>query len=76
MSVPVCSVCLSVVVRHRPAFALGSAYVKMGCSDTSFTCAPYLLDSAPKLGEQVYSPHNSQYCTSLLIHHCVYYVLL
>ena len=37
----------------EPAQALGDAYVAMGCDATSFTCAPYLLNSAPGLGEQV-----------------------
>lgn len=36
----------------READRLASAYVKMGASP-SFTCAPYLLDTAPKSGEQV-----------------------
>ncbi len=36
----------------EPASALGDAYMAMGAR-TSFTCAPYLLDSAPALGEQV-----------------------
>ncbi|MDH4555652.1 DUF521 domain-containing protein [Pseudomonas sp. BN417] len=36
----------------EPASALGDAYLEMG-AQTSFTCAPYLLDSAPRLGEQV-----------------------
>lgn len=35
-----------------PASALGDAYMAMGAR-MSFTCAPYLLDSAPQLGEQV-----------------------
>ena len=35
-----------------PASALGDAYMAMGAS-LSFTCAPYLLDSAPKAGEQI-----------------------
>ncbi len=35
------------------AEALGDAYLAMGCSDTSFTCAPYLLPSAPALGDQI-----------------------
>ena len=30
----------------EPAQALGDAYLTMGCDDTSFTCAPYLLDTA------------------------------
>ncbi|WP_442113882.1 cis-3-hydroxy-L-proline dehydratase [Pseudomonas sp. NUPR-001] len=36
----------------EPASALGDAYMAMG-AQLSFTCAPYLLDSAPKLGEHV-----------------------
>jgi cis-L-3-hydroxyproline dehydratase len=36
----------------EPASALGDAYMDMG-AQLSFTCAPYLLDSAPKAGEQV-----------------------
>ena len=36
-----------------PAHALGDAYLEMGCSDRSFTCAPYLLESQPGLGEQI-----------------------
>ncbi|SEP45443.1 aconitase X [Pseudomonas sp. Snoq117.2] len=36
----------------EPASALAEAYVALGCRPT-FTCAPYLLDSAPTLGEQV-----------------------
>ena len=36
----------------EPASALGDAYMAMG-AQLSFTCAPYLLDSAPALGEQV-----------------------
>ena len=35
-----------------PAARLADAYVRMGCRPT-FTCAPYLLDSAPKAGEFV-----------------------
>ena len=35
-----------------PASALGDAYVAMGAAP-SFTCAPYLLPSAPALGEHV-----------------------
>ena len=35
-----------------PASALGDAYVAMGAAPT-FTCAPYLLPSAPALGEHV-----------------------
>lgn len=36
----------------EPASRLGDAYTDMGARAT-FTCAPYLLDSAPKRGEQV-----------------------
>jgi hypothetical protein len=35
-----------------PASALADAYLAMG-AQPSFTCAPYLLESAPKFGEQV-----------------------
>ncbi|MEB0076616.1 aconitase family protein [Pseudomonas sp. CCI3.2] len=35
-----------------PASQLGDAYLAMGAK-VSFTCAPYLLDSAPKAGEQI-----------------------
>lgn len=36
----------------EPASALGDAYMAMG-AQMSFTCAPYLLDSAPTQGEQI-----------------------
>ncbi|BBP76403.1 hypothetical protein PHLH7_25070 [Pseudomonas sp. Ost2] len=36
----------------EPASALGTAYMAMG-AQLSYTCAPYLLDSAPKAGEQI-----------------------
>lgn len=36
----------------EPASALAQAYVEMG-AQPSFTCAPYLLDSAPKAGEEI-----------------------
>jgi cis-L-3-hydroxyproline dehydratase len=36
----------------EPASQLGDAYLDMGAK-VSFTCAPYLLDSAPELGEQI-----------------------
>ena len=36
----------------EPASQLGDAYVDMGARPT-FTCAPYLLDSAPAQGEQI-----------------------
>ena len=34
------------------AIRVGNAYVKMGARP-SFTCAPYLLDSAPRAGQQI-----------------------
>lgn len=36
----------------EPASTLAQAYVEMG-AQPSFTCAPYLLDSAPSAGEQI-----------------------
>jgi cis-L-3-hydroxyproline dehydratase len=36
----------------QPAAALADAYVRMGCQP-SFTCSPYLLDSAPGAGETI-----------------------
>jgi len=36
----------------EPASAVGDAYMAMG-AQLSYTCAPYLLDTAPKLGDQV-----------------------
>ncbi|MXQ11991.1 aconitase X [Microvirga makkahensis] len=39
-------------VFGEPASQLGDAYVDMGAKPT-FTCAPYLLDSAPRKGEQI-----------------------
>lgn len=36
----------------EPAARLADAYVRMGCQPT-FTCAPYLLDSAPRAGESI-----------------------
>lgn len=36
----------------EPASALGEVYCAMG-AQPSFTCAPYLLDSAPACGEQI-----------------------
>uniref|UniRef100_A0A7S3V6S8 DUF521 domain-containing protein n=1 Tax=Chaetoceros debilis TaxID=122233 RepID=A0A7S3V6S8_9STRA len=34
------------------ANAVGDAYLSLGC-EMSFTCAPYLLPSAPRLGDQI-----------------------
>ncbi|MDU9032017.1 aconitase family protein [Pseudomonas corrugata] len=39
-------------ILGEPASALGDAYMAMG-AQLSFTCAPYLLDTAPKAGEQI-----------------------
>lgn len=36
----------------QPASDVGDAYVAMGAEKT-FTCAPYLLDTAPTLGQQI-----------------------
>ncbi len=36
----------------NPAARLADAYVRMGCRPT-FTCSPYLLDSAPDAGEAI-----------------------
>lgn len=36
----------------EPAAALGDAYMEMG-AQMSYTCAPYLLDSKPSLGQQI-----------------------
>ncbi len=35
-----------------PAARLADAYVRMGCKP-SFTCSPYLLDTAPEKGESI-----------------------
>ncbi|MFD1793869.1 aconitase X [Ochrobactrum teleogrylli] len=35
-----------------PAARLADAYVRMGCQNT-FTCSPYLLDTAPEKGEMI-----------------------
>jgi len=34
------------------ANAVGDAYLELGC-ELSFTCAPYLLVSRPKFGQQI-----------------------
>ena len=36
----------------EPAYALGEAYLQLGAK-LSFTCAPYLLDSKPEMGDQI-----------------------
>ena len=38
---------------QQNSIALAEAYVALGCSEQSFTCAPYLLDGAPKKGQQI-----------------------
>jgi cis-L-3-hydroxyproline dehydratase len=42
----------AIATRHQHALALGQAYVDLGCQP-SFTCAPYLLDHPPALGQDV-----------------------
>jgi len=37
----------------RNANSVGDAYLELGCEGTSFTCAPYLLPSRPKKGENI-----------------------
>ena len=37
----------------EPARRLGDAYLAMGCEEKSFTCAPYLMETAPSAGEHV-----------------------
>ena len=38
---------------QQNARSLADAYVKLGCSAKSFTCAPYLLDDPPQKGQQI-----------------------
>jgi predicted aconitase len=37
----------------EPANAVGDAYLKLGCLESSFTCAPYLLPTKPSCGEHI-----------------------
>lgn len=37
----------------RNANAVGDAYLQLGCEEMSFTCAPYLLPTRPKLGDDI-----------------------
>ena len=37
----------------EPACALADAYISMGASEQSFTCAPYLLPDRPRDGDQI-----------------------
>ena len=39
-------------VHGTNANAVGDAYLELGC-ELSFTCAPYLLESRPKFGQQI-----------------------
>jgi cis-L-3-hydroxyproline dehydratase len=38
---------------QQNARLLADAYVQLGCSGQSFTCAPYLLDDPPRKGQQI-----------------------
>jgi predicted aconitase len=38
---------------QQNARLLADAYVQLGCSSRSFTCAPYLLDDPPRKGQQI-----------------------
>ena len=38
---------------QQASIKLAESYVALGCSEKSFTCAPYLLDNQPKLHEQI-----------------------
>jgi predicted aconitase len=38
---------------QQNSIALAEAYLALGCSEQSFTCAPYLLDGAPEKGQQI-----------------------
>ena len=38
---------------QQASIELAEAYLALGCSEESFTCAPYLLDSPPELGQQI-----------------------
>ncbi|MBV2142146.1 aconitase family protein [Falsochrobactrum sp. TDYN1] len=40
------------VIFGQPAARLADAYVRMGCQNT-FTCSPYLLETAPVQGEMI-----------------------
>jgi cis-L-3-hydroxyproline dehydratase len=40
-------------ISQQNSIRLANAYVALGCSSQSFTCAPYLLDTAPTLGQHV-----------------------
>lgn len=38
---------------QQSSMKLAEAYVALGCSERSFTCAPYLLENPPELDEQI-----------------------
>lgn len=38
---------------QQASIKLAEAYVALGCSEGSFTCAPYLLENPPKEGDQI-----------------------
>jgi len=38
---------------QQASIRLAKAYVALGCSERSFTCAPYLLEGPPKLNQQI-----------------------
>jgi predicted aconitase/predicted aconitase with swiveling domain len=38
---------------QQASIKLAEAYVALGCSEKSFTCAPYLLDQPPTLDQQI-----------------------
>lgn len=39
--------------RALASIAVGDAYLALGCDESSFTCAPYLLNDPPKLGQDI-----------------------
>lgn len=38
---------------QQAAIELANSYLALGCSERSFTCAPYLLDNAPEENQQI-----------------------
>eukprot|EP00934_Nitzschia_sp_Nitz4_P002788 Nitzschia sp. Nitz4//scaffold37_size175936//173668//175587//NITZ4_002073-RA/size175936-processed-gene-0.207-mRNA-1//1//CDS//3329549869//2778//frame0 len=38
---------------QQASIQLADAYVQLGCDENSFTCAPYLLQDPPQLGQQI-----------------------
>lgn len=38
---------------QQAAIELANSYLALGCSERSFTCAPYLLDNAPRENQQI-----------------------